>query len=282
MLATAKYPDPRTADFHYLQKTYAQHDTAGQLKGLKEEGYALIPGVISRDQCAAIKAQIDLLKPFGFDRDDVGAGSHYKCVFNRSPFWLQYTDYPGVIELAEASMGAECHLIGMSAWRSWPGKGGAAEGPLGIHTDEQLFHVDGELLQSGRVELPIMICTAHYYLEDIHIDLCPTWVLPGSHLIGRRAHTVSEAERRHYNGVDIQPVLVRAGDVLFFRSEVWHSGSANRSQEIRYLLQVHYGHRFMAQKFSPYLDFRFNHEVVSQATPRQRRLLGDHKQSNYD
>ena len=31
-----------------------------------------------------------------------------------------------------------------------------------------------------------------------------------------------------------------AGDVVLFRSEVWHRGSANTSNEVRYLMQVHY------------------------------------------
>ena len=81
----------------------------------------------------------------------------------------------------------------------------------------------------------------------------------------------------------MQPVLCRAGDVLVFRSELWHAGSRNRTtDQTRYLLQVHYGRRMDAQKFSPYLDFRFNPDVLAACTPRQRRLLGDHEPSEYD
>lgn len=272
-----KYPDPRSPDFQYLQPTYALGDTAGQLQGLKDDGFALIPGVLSPEEVAETRAEIDRLQAFGFDRNDVGVASHFKCVFNRSPYWLRYLDYPNIIDLAEASMGANCHIIGMSAWRSWPGKGGG-----GIHSDHVFFEADEELLTSGKLEIPIMLCTAHFYLNDIHIDLCPTWALPGSHKSGRWAQSETEENRRHWNGREIEPVLLKAGDVLFFRSEVWHSGSANTSDDTRYLLQVHYGNRMVAQKFSPYLDFRFNHEVVSQATDRQRRILGGHRQSAYD
>ena len=57
-----------------------------------------------------------------------------------------------------------------------------------------------------------------------------------------------------------RPVLC-AGDMLLFRSDLWHAGSRNRSAErSRYLLQIHYGRRMVAQKFSPYLHFRFNPE----------------------
>ena len=77
-------------------------------------------------------------------------------------------------------------------------------------------------------------------------------------------------------------MLCRAGDCLLFRSDLWHSGSRNLSQRTRYLLQVHYGRRMVAQKFSPYLDWRFDPEVLAACTPRQRRLLGDHEAAEYD
>jgi len=48
------------------------------------------------------------------------------------------------------------------------------------------------------------------------------------------------------------------------------------------MLQVHYGRRMVAQKFSPYLHWQFNPQVLQEATPRQRRLLGEHKEAAYD
>jgi ectoine hydroxylase-related dioxygenase (phytanoyl-CoA dioxygenase family) len=68
-------------------------------------------------------------------------------------------------------------------------------------------------------------------------------------------------------------VLCRAGDVLVFRSDVWHSGSVNKTQETRYLIQVHYSLRTIAQRFTPF-PFTFNQEVLAVANDRQLRLLG--------
>ena len=76
--------------------------------------------------------------------------------------------------------------------------------------------------------------------------------------------------------------MCKAGDCVLFRSEVWHRGSANSSGETRYLLQVHYAQRMITQKFPPYLRFQFNPDSLAIANPRQRRFLGDHKNSNYD
>ncbi|MEG4573639.1 phytanoyl-CoA dioxygenase family protein [Microcoleus sp. N3A4] len=55
-----------------------------------------------------------------------------------------------------------------------------------------------------------------------------------------------------WNGNSPEPILCKAGDVLFFRSELWHSGGKNTTVDrSRYMLQVHYSHRDIAQKFSP-------------------------------
>lgn len=135
------------------------------------------------------------------------------------------------------------------------------------------------LLADPAFELPMQVCTAHFYLSDITQELCPTLVIPGSHRAGRKPRP----DEISWQGRSLQPVLCRAGDVLVFRSELWHAGSRNRTpDQTRYLLQVHYGRRMVAQKFSPYLDFRFNPDVLAACTPRQRRLLGDHEPSEYD
>ena len=82
-----------------------------------------------------------------------------------------------------------------------------------------------------------------------------------------------------WKGRQPEVVLCRAGDVLFFRSELWHSGSDNTTADrVRYLLQIHYGRRWIAQRFSPYLSWQFNPEVLARCTPRQRRLLIEHSE----
>lgn len=269
-------------------KAYAPSDRAGMLRGMEEDGYVVIPGVINAAQIAECKRRIDELKPFGYDRCDPEKKQidHYKNVFNRSPYWLQFLDQPGVIDAAESVMGDDCHIIGQTAWRTPPGAGG-----FGMHIDQQFFPVTEELLANGSVKLPVMLSTAHFYLNDMTIDLCPTWVVPGSHRSGRGPGAKAGEERygfiggneHTWNGVTAVPVLVKAGDVMLFRSEIWHSGSKNdTADQTRYLLQVHYGRRMMAQKFSPYLGFHFNHEVMATANPRQRRLLGDHTPGAYD
>ena len=258
-------------EFTYRQPTFAVDDVAGQTQSLLEEGYALIPGVLAPEEAAALRAAVDRLRPFGMDHHRP-LQEHYKCVFNRERVFLDLADRPGIVDLAERTMGEQCHIIGMTAWRSHPGYNG-----WGNHIDEIMVPVPEATLADPNFRLPILICTAHYYLNDIpDEDHCPTYVIPGSHKSGRRPDKGEE----EWRGKKLEPVLARAGDVLFFRSEVWHSGSHNRSDATRYLVQVHYAHRFIAQKFSPW-PWQFNPEILAAANERQLRLLGKHPESNY-
>ena len=258
-------------EFSYRQPTFALDDTGGQAHALHEEGYALIPGVLSPEEVAQLRGSIDRLEPFGLDQR-TALQEHYKCVFNRERVFFNLIDRPGIVDLAERAMGEQCHIIGETAWRSHPGYNG-----WGNHADEIMVPVPEATFEQPGFRLPILICTAHYYLNDIPTeDYCPTYVIPGSHKSGRRPDKGEETWR----GRDLEPVLVRAGDVLFFRSEVWHSGSANRSDAPRYLVQVHYAHRFLSQKFSPW-PWQYNPEMLAVANERQLRLLGKHPESNY-
>lgn len=70
---------------------------------------------------------------------------------------------------------------------------------------------------------------------------------------------------------------------MFCCSEVWHRGAANESEEARYLMQVHYANRMTIREYPAYLNkFQFDESILTQANSRQRRLPGDHQQSNYD
>jgi ectoine hydroxylase-related dioxygenase (phytanoyl-CoA dioxygenase family) len=259
--------------FTYRQRTYDLRDTAGMLAALHGEGFALAPGVLMSDEVDQLRTAIDGLTPIHWDW--TGEVDHYKCIFNRNPFWLRYLDVPGIIDLAEAALGNDCHVIGQTAWRCHPGFVG-----VGVHADYLAMELPEDWTRSDQFSLPMQICTVHFFLSDITKDLCPTCVIPGSHKSGRYPQRRLE-NAWHNRGTE--PVLCQAGDALFFRSELWHSGSVNaKADQTRYLLQVHYGRRMVAQKFSPYLDWQFRPEVLAACTARQRRLLGDHRPGAYD
>jgi hypothetical protein len=262
-------------------RRHACYETDALLAALEHDGAVVVPQVLSAEQCAQARVAIDTLYPLHWDEVHAGPAAtatgrfmdRYLCVFNRDPYWLQFIDRPGLIELAEAVLGADCHIIGETAWRCHPGFSGDA-----LHIDYLPFPWPGEAL-SDSLPMPMFIITVHFCLGDITTELAPTRVIIGSHRAGRAPHP----DESGWKGRPPEIVKSCAGDCLVFRSDVWHAGSPNRTaRDIRYLLQVHYGRREMAQHFSPFVEWRFNPLVLDAATRRQRRLLGDHEPGPYD
>lgn len=259
----------------------AHSDLAGQVEAVTHDGYAYFPAKINAEQVAAMRRAMDELTalPESFDRDWRPPDHSYvnksiNNVFNRDPLFLPYLDFPGIIELAEALHGADCHVIGMTAWVTGPGRPDQT-----LHADWQPLVIPEALMEDPRVQIPVFITTAHFYLDDLDMALGPTVFVPGSHRAGRPPR----AGETGWRGKSGQAILCNAGDVVIFRSEVWHRGTANRSDRTRYLLQVHYAKRMITQKFPPYLNrFQFDPEILARCTPRQLRLLGDHTQGSYD
>ncbi|MCZ6680852.1 MAG: phytanoyl-CoA dioxygenase family protein [Candidatus Poribacteria bacterium] len=258
----------------------AYPDLEAQVKAIENDGYVYFPGVLNAEEVAELRAAMDRLDaiPASFDRHGTPENGgflnkHINNAFNRDVVFLQYLDKPGITELEEAVHGDDCHVIGMTAWTTGPGRPDQT-----LHTDWLPIRLPKDVLADPRVKVPIFITTAHYYLDDLYEELGPTKFVPGSHESGRSPEGATE-----WKGAGEQSILCNAGDVVIFRSEVWHRGSANRSNQNRYLLQVHYANRMITQKFPPYLNkFQFDEAILSQATPRQRRLLGEHRPGAYD
>ena len=255
-------------------------DLQQQAVAVRDDGYAYFPAILRAAEIADLRALMDRLDPVEeyFDRETTpGQGDFPTKVlnnaFNRDPLLLSYIDRPGVIELVEALHGEDAHVIGMTAWLTGPGRPAQT-----LHADWQPLTLPADIMADERVQIPVFISTMHYYLDDIYEELGPTHFVPGSHRAGRPPDGETT-----FNGREEQAIMCKAGDGLLFRSEVWHRGTPNTSQQMRYLLQVHYARRMITQKFPPYPHgFRFDEQLLAGANPRQRRLLGDHRKSNYD
>ena len=252
-----------------------------QVEAVHRDGYAYLPNVLTEQKIQELRVAMDVLEPIpeSFDRlQTIEGGAEFfnKSVnnaFNRDFLFTGYLDYPGVIEIAEALHGPDCHCIGMTAWLTGPGRPAQ-----GLHADWQPLTVPEDIMEDSRFRIPVYITTAHFYLDDLFAELGPTAFVPGSHRAGR----VPDGDK-DYKGVAPKGIFCNAGDAVIFRSEVWHQGTANTSSQVRYLLQVHYAQRMITQKYPPYLNaFQFDSGIVARSTPRQLRLMGDHQPSNYD
>ena len=153
----------------------AYPDLESQVRAMESDGYAFLPAVIDAVAVAELRAGMDELTSIAesFDRDRTPEDGGFlnksiNNVFNRHPLFLQYLDQPGVIELAEAVHGSDCHVIGMTAWLTGPGRPDQR-----LHTDWLPLALPEDLLADPRVKVPIFITTAHFYLDDITDALGP-------------------------------------------------------------------------------------------------------------
>ena len=257
-----------------------QTNLTDRVKSIQDDGYVYFPNAMTPDEVTELKKAMDKMIPIeaSFNRNhtlekDGFLQKHINNAFNHDSIFIQYLDRPEVIDLIEAVHGEDCHIIGMTAWITGPGRPDQK-----LHCDWLPIELPENIIADPHVQVPIFISTAHYYLNDMYDELGPTKFIPGSHKSGRLPNGDTE-----WKGQTEKSVICKAGDLVVFRSEVWHRGTSNHSNENRYLLQVHYAKRMITQKFPPYLNkFQFDPNIINKCTPRQRRLLGDHAQSAYD
>ncbi len=252
---------------------YAPGDLAGVAAALRQDGFALIRDAAPPALVAAVRDAVARLRPEAQRGDHGDSGTEYFCTaFDRDPAFLAATTLPGVVDVAEHVLGADCHLITQKAWRTLPGRPDQA-----LHVDQLFVPMPEELCADARWEPPAFILSALLYLDDVDPEFAPTMVVPGSHRSGRSP----DQGELTWRGRAAEPVLCRAGDVVIFRCELWHRGSANRSQRMRAVIETDYAQRMVVQKFHPYVGFRPGAATWAAADARQRRLMGEHPIGNY-
>ena len=199
-------------------------------EAVRRDGFAYMPGVLSAEEVDALRREIDRLEPNprandrreesirrGIDPSSGEAPTFHQAVinmlFNRSAYFLQFLDRPPVAEVADAVMGEDCHCISMTGWVTGPGRMDQH-----FHSDYQPIELPSDVMADPRVEIPVFTATAHYYLDDLDDALGPTNFIPGSHRAGRKPRD----DETSWLGVEGQDILCKAGDVVLFRSDVWH------------------------------------------------------------
>ena len=191
----------------------AYPDLESRVNAIEEDGFVYFPEVLNAKEVAELREAMDRLTqiPESFDKHSTPENGgflnkHINNAFNRDAIFLQYLDKPEIIELGEAIHGDDCHVIGMTAWTTGPGRP-----DQGLHTDWLPISLPAEVLEDPRVKVPIFITTAHFYLDDLYEELGPTKFIPGSHQAGRGPDGDVE-----WKGVGDHSILCNAGECRGF------------------------------------------------------------------
>jgi hypothetical protein len=263
----------------------------GPAEALQRDGYVILPGVFTPAEVKALVEDIDRvydeLPPD--ERVPDKAPGHWDPfryeMLNRSELVQRAIASPAILEVIEPLLGEDCHVIANTAWRQPPDEN--SHGGRFWHIDSGP-HVPRppDVPWDERIPYPIFAIAAHLTLQDCPLEAGPTGVLARSHTSGQPPpFDRMNDETLEWEGQPAVPLIVGAGDVALFASDIWHRRLPSRPGDPgRYFLQCHYGRRDLAQRLRPTREAnQLSAEAIARAeTKRDRTLIGLHKPFFYD
>lgn len=247
--------------------------TLEQLAAWDEDGFLLLPAVISPAEVAAAAVEVSRLQ-------DLFGSPEERDSFNRtniiedSEVLFDLIDNPALLGAAASLMGAAIQLL-LSAVTCRPASNSPA---IRWHTDDPSPY----FFPRTAGVCPVWQLKCCIYLTDLaRTDMANFIAAPGSHRVGvprplPGREGVLEKDAYHED-IDItsaipgaRQILASAGDALIFHPALWHSVAPNRSASVRKNVWLVYGPIWMR------LGDRIasTPEFVSASPPHRQQLLG--------
>ncbi|MDA0595524.1 MAG: phytanoyl-CoA dioxygenase family protein [Chloroflexi bacterium] len=125
-------------------------------------------------------------------------------------------------------------------------------------TRSQAWHQDSLNIPTlddghGRVSDHVQSVLVMYYPQDVASNMGPTALIPGSHLFT----AAGDRNASHGNFRDQIVAVVPAGSVLILHYDIWHAGTANTSDQIRYMV------KYLFERTSESTEPSWNHEPAN-------------------
>ena len=227
---------------------------------LDEQGYLPLPGILDRDEVAALSHLFDQLVIEEGDR--AGLEAHREDGTDRL---ANLVDKDPMFDLCwnnPHQLAAISHVLGWQEFKVFSLNGRAAlpsQGHQGLHVDW------GSAVPPGDYQ----ICNSIWMLDDFTEENGATRIVPGSHRWGRLPQDdMADARQPHPDEI---LVLGSAGTAVIFNSHLWHGGTQNRTDKPRRALHSAYVRRDQKQQtiFRNYL----RPATYERLSPAQRYLL---------
>ena len=225
------------------------------LRGLDEDGYALVEDVLSPEEVAATRSDLKRIldeTPLGRNDFEGHRTRRIYALFAKTRHFDEAAVHPLLLGVLDRFLGFY-QLSAPTGIEIGPG-----EVDQVLHRDDSIYPLP---VPHGEVVLNTM-----WPFDPFTAENGATRILPGSHRW--------EAARRPVPGdePDVVQVEMRPGSVLFYTGSIWHGGGANRTDQPRLGVILEY--------VSSWLRPQENHvlavprEVAAALPERLQELLG--------
>jgi ectoine hydroxylase-related dioxygenase (phytanoyl-CoA dioxygenase family) len=248
-----------------LHTPFPAGETTAILDRFHRDGFAVVRGVFSQAECAALRKLTD---DYAADPQYAEHRSTWFVVRNTQDYSIEFTKLfirEPIYSLVQGILGPDCRFCGQNVIRN-----GLSQAVSNWHVDDnnRLEHpLPPEVPRwPAGARLPLIWLSVQVALSDTDtVADGPTEIVAGSHYSGR----LCPGENPVFEGRAAEPVLSKAGDIYLFNHQTWHRGMPNTSGKVRYLLQLQYARgdslafRCQVARPTPYLD-----KILAGADPK--------------
>ena len=203
---------------------------------LDQNGYLSLPGILSPDQVATLRARYDeRVKKEG---EDAGKEVHQEegthrlaDLVNKGEMFEVCFTHPRVLAAMKHVLGANFKISSLNGRAALPG-----QGLQGIHADWANAVEPGDYF----------VCNSIWLLSDFSPENGATRVVPGSHRGRQHPRDVLEDPKAPVPNELI--ITEKAGTVVIFNAHTWHGGTLNSTNKPRYGLHGYYCRRDQKQQ----------------------------------
>jgi ectoine hydroxylase-related dioxygenase (phytanoyl-CoA dioxygenase family) len=192
-----------------------------ECESLDRDGYVVLPDLIDADWLERLKAAFDSqYEKGGRSRVKESGTRHVDDLVNRGAVFEGIYTHPRVLAAVHHVLCDEFRVGQVGGRDPLPGYG------------QQGLHADWTARAKGE---PFRIVTAICLLDDFTAENGATRVVPGTH------HMLNPPPKSFTNPSSRHPqqeiIVAQGGSILVFNGHLWHSGTANRSNSSRRVVQ---------------------------------------------
>ena len=234
-----------------------------QKEQLDQQGYLLLPGVLTLAEVGQVLARLEEL--WAQEGDQAGAENYLEPGVRRlanlaakGAIFRRLLCHPAVLDVVGTVLGPRIRISMLNARDALPHS-----------TATQPLHTDADHGAKADAQ-GYLVCTAIWMLDPFTRENGATRLVPGTHL----STSLPKESMADVYGPHPAEVYVTgaAGDVFIFNGHCWHAGRANTTDGTRRAILAHYARADQPQRLNQ--REALPAEVQAALSPLEREILG--------